>query len=212
MGWRESERRLDDTLFESHDSSRGLPAPGRTRRAGGCLRSVGVVAVAVLGLLVVLALIGTSTRRPTSAISAAPPLSQAEATTGQTVYGTGQAAHTGDLNVMLVEVLDPFTPGSSFEQGLAHGRLVAAHFAIVNTARTERVLATFFDAQVTDAQNHTWRQSFAGSDLPRLDGNLEPGATRDGWIVFDVGQDATGLQLRMKGDITSVGSVFQLSP
>lgn len=34
--------------------------------------------------------------------------------------------------------------------------------------------------------------------------------TRRGWVVFEVGDDATGITLRLKGGLTATGSLFDL--
>jgi hypothetical protein len=54
------------------------------------------------------------------------------------------------------------------------------------------------------------RSARSATDLSQLDGEVGPGEARRGGIVFEVTQDATGLRLRLKGNITATGSLFEL--
>src|SRR5687767_1907614 len=104
MGWRESERRLDETVLGGHSSSMRPGAPSRTPSGRGCLRWLAIGAIAMVGLVVVLSVIGyavgvrTDTSSPVTARDSRAPRAEQDAN------GIGQTARTGDLEVTLIEV------------------------------------------------------------------------------------------------------------
>lgn len=54
------------------------------------------------------------------------------------------------------------------------------------------------------------RPTRAGMSPTTLDGDVGRGLTRRGWVAFEVGDDAAGLTLRLKGELTATGSLFDL--
>lgn len=128
----------------------------------------------------------------------------------QDVFAVGQTAHTGDFDVTLHTVTDPFTPASQFERPQANNRFVAVEVEVTNTSDENQVMSTLAGAELTDSQNRGWNIAIAGTDLPQLDGQVPPGDARRGWVVFEVAQDATDLRLRIKGNLTATGSLFDL--
>lgn len=129
---------------------------------------------------------------------------------GQDVYAVGRTAHTGDFDVTLHQVQDPYAPTNQFETPQPGQRFVAVEVEVRNTGDERLAMSTLLGAEVTDSQNRPWNVALAGTDLPHLDGEVGPGEARRGWIVFGVAQDATGLQLRLKGNLTATGSLFEL--
>lgn len=129
---------------------------------------------------------------------------------GQEVYAVGQTAHTGDFDVTVHQVQDPFTPTNQFESPRAGHRFVAVEVEVRNTGTERAPMSTLLGAEVTDSMNRPWNVALAGLDLPHLDGEVGPGEARRGWMVFEVAQDATGLRLRLKGNLTATGSLFAL--
>jgi hypothetical protein len=144
----------------------------------------------------------TTTGKDTPAPTAKPP--------AQDVYKLGQTAHTGDFDITLHQVKDPYTPTNQFETPRPGNRYVAVEMEAKNTSGSNKTLSTLLGAEVTDSLNRPWDIALAGMDLPQLDGDVQAGQNRRGWIVFEVPQDAKGLKLRIKGDFTATGSVFQL--
>lgn len=129
---------------------------------------------------------------------------------GQDLFAVGQTAHTGGFDVTLHAVTDPFMPTSQFERPQTNNRYVAVEVEATNTGDDTETLSTLLGAEVIDSQNRHWNIAMTGTDLPRLDGQVPPGEARRGWIVFEVAHDATDLQLRIKGNLTATGSLFQL--
>lgn len=130
---------------------------------------------------------------------------------GQDVYAIGQTARTGDFDVTLHTVEDPYVPSNPFDRPGDGNRFVAVELTATNTSDVQKPLSTMLGAEVTDSLSRPWDVAFAGFDLPQLDGMVPAGESRRGWIVFEVPNDATGLRLRIKGNLTATGSLFALS-
>lgn len=131
--------------------------------------------------------------------------------TDREVHAIGQAAHTPSFDVTVVQVVDPYTPTSAFDTQDRPGyRLVAVEADVTNTSDQQLQLSILGGTGLTDAQDRTWDVAIAGVDRPRLDGFIAPDETRRGWIVFEVADDATDLQLRLKGNLSATGSLFDL--
>ena len=130
---------------------------------------------------------------------------------GQEVYGLGQTAHTGDFDVTLHTVEDPYVPTNQFERPADGQRYVAVEVEVKNTGDESRPMSTLLGAEVTDSLSRGWDIALAGFDRPQLDGTVAAGESRRGWIVFEVAQDSSALRLRLKGNLTATGSLFALS-
>jgi hypothetical protein len=129
---------------------------------------------------------------------------------GQEVYTVGQTAHTGDFNIVLHTVTDPWVSTNEFDTPQPGNRFVAVEVEVKNTDDEMDIVSTLLDAEVTDSMNRPWDIALAGFELPQVDGEVQPGEARRGWMVFEVPADATDLQLRIKGELTSTGSLFDL--
>jgi hypothetical protein len=136
----------------------------------------------------------------------------AEAPT-QDVYAVGDTAHTDVFDVTVNQVVDPWTSTNQFETPAEGHRFVAVEVSLVNTEGEDEITtwSSILGAELTDGQGRPWDVALAGTELPQLDGDVGKGMTRRGWVVFEVGGDATELQLRLKGSVTATGSLFQLS-
>lgn len=129
---------------------------------------------------------------------------------GQDVYTVGQTAHTGDLNVLLRKVADPWTPRNRLQAPQAGYRYVAVELELKNTGRSTEIMSTWRKLKILDARGHPWDVTLAGYDLPQIDGSVAPGRERRGWAVFLLPANATGLHLRVKGEMTEPGALFAL--
>jgi hypothetical protein len=130
---------------------------------------------------------------------------------GQDVYAVGQSAHTGDFDVLLHTVEDPYVPSNEFERPSEGHRYVAVEVEVSNSSDEAQPMSTLLGAEVMDSASRAWNIALAGLDRPQLDGTVAAGESRRGWIVFEVAQDSTGLRLRLKGNLTATGSLFALS-
>jgi hypothetical protein len=128
------------------------------------------------------------------------------------VFSLGQTAHTGDFDVTVHAATDPFTPSNPAEPAPQPGNhYVAVDMTMANTSDEPLTVSTLAMTELVDSSDRAWPVAIAGVDLPRLDAmNVGPGQTRRGWVVFEVGADATDLRVRVQGNLTATGSLFQL--
>ncbi len=179
------------------------PAPPTVvQKKGGCFRWIGIAVVAFVGLVVLLVIVvaatgGGSSKKAPSAISPS-----------QATYTIGQTAHTGDFDVTLDTVENPYKPTNQFETPEAGQHFVALELTVKNNATEAKTMSTLLGAELQDSQSRPWGVALAGTNLPQLDGKVAVGESRRGWVVFNVADDAAGLKLRLKGNLTATGSVF----
>lgn len=130
--------------------------------------------------------------------------------TEQEIFAVGDTSTTGDFEVTLHTVQDPFVPTNEFETPPDGQRFVAVEMTFTNTTDDNVPLSTLLGFELKDSENRPWDITIAGIDLPQLDGDVAANDSRRGWAVFAVAEDATGLTLRVKGSLTANGSLYQL--
>ena len=145
----------------------------------------------------------TTTEEETTTTAAAAP--------SQDVYAVGETAHTGVFDVTVHTVASPWESGNQFEVPQPGHHFVAVEASLVNVDGSElETWSSVLGAEITDSLGRPWDIAFAGYELPMLDGDVGLGMTRRGWIVFEVADDAAGLLLRLSGNLTATGSLFDL--
>jgi hypothetical protein len=172
------------------------------QKKGGCFRWIGIAVVVFLGIIVIGVIASGGSKKSSS--------SSSSSNADKAPLAIGATDHTGDFDVLLKAVQNPYMPANQFERAPAGQHFVAVEILATNTADDQKTLSTLLGLEVHDAQSRAWNIAIAGTDLPQLDGTLAKGESRDGWAVFAVADDATGLTLRIKGDVTSTGAVFSL--
>jgi Domain of unknown function (DUF4352) len=131
---------------------------------------------------------------------------------GQDVYAVGQTAHTGDFDVTVHALEDPFAVNNQFEVPPEGHRFVGVEATVTNTGGEPLPFSTLMGVELFDQLDRPWQIALAGTDRPQLDApTVAPGESRRGWVVFSVPPDATELTLRVKGNLTATGSLFSLS-
>jgi hypothetical protein len=129
----------------------------------------------------------------------------------QNIYSIGDTAHTSVFDVTVHQVVSPWQSTNQFETPQAGRHFVAVEASLTNTEGDElETWSSLLGAELTDTQGRPWEVAFAGTELPSLDGDVGRGMTRRGWVVFEVADDASGLLLRLKGELTATGSLFDL--
>lgn len=133
------------------------------------------------------------------------------ATTPET-FAIGETAHTGDFDVTVNAVTDPYAPTNQFDaQPAAGNRFVAVELSMTNTGAEPQPISTLANTEITDSQGRLGTLPLTGTELPKIDAvTAAPGELRRGWVVFEVVGDATELKVRIKGNLTATGSLFQL--
>jgi hypothetical protein len=130
---------------------------------------------------------------------------------GQDVYAIGETAHTGDFDVTVHGIEDPFVPGNTFETAQAGHRLVGVEATVINVSDEPLPFSTLAGVELFDQLDRPWSVTIAGTDRPQLDApTVAPGEARRGWVVFSVPAEASDLTLRVKGNLTATGSLFDL--
>ncbi len=130
---------------------------------------------------------------------------------GQDVYAIGQTAHTGEFDVTVHTLEDPFTPGQ-FETPAAGHRFVGVELTVTNSSDGPLPFSTLAGVELIDQADRPWDITIAGLDRPQIDAlTVAPGEARRGWVVFSAPADATKLTLRVKGNLTATGSLFALN-
>lgn len=131
-------------------------------------------------------------------------------TQGERTYSVGETSQTDDFEMTVHEVRDPYTSTNQFDTPDAGNRYVAVEVEVKNVGDDRQTISTLLGAELIDSLNRPWDIALAGMDLPQLDGEVVPGQSRRGWMVFEVPADASGLKLRLKGSITAQGSLYVL--
>jgi Domain of unknown function (DUF4352) len=72
-------------------------------------------------------------------------------------------------------------------------------------------VSTLLNFELTDAEGRKYNQSIvADTGTAPIDGTVPPNDQRRGVVVYEVPVGITGLELRVKGDLSSGGTVFTL--
>lgn len=131
---------------------------------------------------------------------------------GQDVYALGQTAHSGDFDVTVHALEDPFAAGQFEAPPIEGHRFVGAEVTVTNTSDQALPFSTIAGVELFDQLDRPWDITLAGLERPQLDApTVGPGEARRGWVVFSVPPDATELTLRVKGNLTATGSLFALN-
>lgn len=124
--------------------------------------------------------------------------------------GIGGTDTTSGFQVTLIAVTDPWVSTSEFEHPSAGNRYVAVELSMVNTTADTQTFSSLLGLEVVDSLGQHWRPTFAGVNLPQVDGTLAPGAMIRGSQVFEVPVASTGLALVVTGSLTATGITFTL--
>jgi Domain of unknown function (DUF4352) len=152
-----------------------------------------------------------TTEADTETTAAETETTEPPAEEGQDVFAIGETAHTGDFDVTVHTVEDPLAT-SEFETPAAGNRFVGVEATVTNTSDEPLPFSTLAGMELFDQLDRPWSVTIAGTDRPQLDApTVAPGEARRGWVVFEVPPDATELTLRVKGNLTATGSLFDLS-
>lgn len=179
-----------------------------------------IIGATVFVALIVVAMIaapaedetGTASDSTTPADAPAAELPAVGTAEGQDIYAIGQTATTGGADVTVHTVTDPYVDPNQFATPNDGMRHVAVEVTITNPTDQLVTWSSILGAELTDSANRGWNITFAGTDLPGLDGDIPIQGERRGWLVFEVAADSTGLVVRIKGNLTATGSLFQLTP
>lgn len=179
------------------------PAPQSLASSGGASPSrrwwhrvplVAVAAAAVLGL--------SACRTNEAAL-----VNDDGTSTPQAEFVVGDRAVLGDLEYLIHGVTDPFDNGSALGDPRAGNRWVAVDVEVFNIGTEPFDLVPVICFDVQDGLNRTFDQEFwVETDVARPSGEIAPGASRRGTLVWELPVDATELRMNAKCELFSKGS------
>lgn len=108
----------------------------------------------------------------------------------------GEVASGGTLD-MVVEGVERTTTIDEFQEADEGNEFVVVTLAVKNTTEAEYLnFSGFLQTSLKDDQDYSYDQTFAVTDSRFDDGQLVPGEVSRGEVVYEVPEDASGLQLQ----------------
>lgn len=211
---------------------------GRERHENGKARTgficgiIGTALSALWTLLIILAVVGTAsavntavddlnstvpaaeTPAPIAAAPAVPAAPAPSASSTKAVYNVGDTAKTGDFAVTVYGFKNPQASANSFIQPDPGMHYVSVDVQLTNSdPKTQRAFSSLLGFHLVDAQNRQYDSDIFGAGLKpgAPDGMIAAGQSVRGLVVFEVPNGATGLKLRVQGNITAAGALFNLA-
>lgn len=224
------QRYYDGTQWTDHYAPAGQQAPAGgapypPQKKGGASKVL-IPVLACLGIAAIAAIIGVAVAGSaddedtasnggddvTTEAAGEPGTSgSGDEGSGEDTYAVGETGTSSDLEITVNTVEDPWVPSNEFDTPPAGQRYVGVEMTVVNTGDQTATFSTLAGIEVVDEQGQAWDVALTASDQPGIDGDIPAGATRKGWVYLAVGEDATGLQMRVKGSLTAEGALFLLS-
>lgn len=140
-----------------------------------------------------------------------------EKTTTESVAKVGESVTDKDLDFVVTDITTAKTLGNSFTEKDAQGTFQVITLKITNQGKeTKTIDSSMF--QLTDSEGRTFDRSVEGQSAKGFgEGNVDlflqqvqPGLSVTGDIVFDIPDNASGLQLIVKGSVFSSGKKIDL--
>jgi len=170
-------------------------------------------ALIVIVLIIIISVIansgGSSNKTTTSGTASPTTAAGGQTAGGQQKLTVGQTGKTGDFEATLNAVTDPYASTNQFVQPAAGTRFVAVDVTMRNVSNDQQPVSSALSFELTDSTGQKYNETFAPG-LTAIDGLVPPNDQRRGTMVYQVPLTATGLELRVRGDISSGGTVFTL--
>jgi hypothetical protein len=202
-------------IGSSNDNKKTSVSAGASSSSSVAATTVAVTTIATPTTKAVPTTVATGAAPTTTATTAAPTTAAPTTVAAKASYQIGETAKTADLEVTLNGVTDPYAPSSNLFKPKPGDRWVAVDVTVKNNGSDKMTFSTLALMELKDSQSQTWNVSLEGSaadtTTPQLDGDVVPGDSRRGIAVFEIPDAATGLKLRVKGEITANGAVWQIS-
>jgi hypothetical protein len=122
----------------------------------------------------------------------------------------GDTGTSGEFDVLVHEVEDPYQASNDFEEPEAGQRLVAVELTVTNTSGEESIFSTLAQMEAVDSESRSWDVAFAGYDRPQVDGSVAAGESRRGWVVFSVDENADLQAMTVAAGFGEEGQTFAL--
>ncbi len=123
-------------------------------------------------------------------------------------FTVGDRVAIGDWQIEVHEFIDPYDDDNRFLGPDAGRRWVAVDVEVFNIGDQPRDVTSVFCFDLQDELNRNFDQElFADTKVDAPNGEVQPGESRRGTIVFEIPDDASGLRLNFKCQLLSTGSV-----
>jgi len=130
------------------------------------------------------------------------------------LYNVGETAKTGDLEVTVYGFTNPQPPVNESYEPSPGMHFVSVDVQITNPdSRDQQSFSSLLGFHLLDDQNFQYGEDFADAGLTpgAPNGEIAAGQSIRGFVAFEVPDTASGLKLRVQGNITASGAVFDLA-
>lgn len=167
---------------------------------------------AVAGMLVLasVAAVGSATKENTASKVDGTQVQATSRSSETKVFQVGDVVELGDWQVVVHEVTDPLRPGrDDLFQPSPGNRWVAVDAEVTNLSRKAQTVSSLLCFEVQDDTKRAYNVTIAPTEDKSVDGEVDAnGGARRGTLVFEVGKEATGLQLRFSCELFERGTAI----
>lgn len=161
---------------------------------------IGVAVVLLIGLAV------RADRRDAGGGGRSGPAPASEVKT----YAVGETARTGNLDVTVLGFKDPQPPGPFIPPG-AGNHFVSVDVQLANRGANAQGFSSLLQLHLADAADRQFNSTFGEVTPPAPDGDIAPGGTIRGMVLFAVPDGTTGLRFRVQGTLGGPAVTFALA-
>ena len=144
---------------------------------------------------------------PPAATATSP--TAAAVTSAPSAHTLGQAVSTGGFDITVHGFKDPEAPGD-FLRPMPGRHFVSVDVEVANRSSRQRSFSFLLGFHLLDAADNQLDPTFGDLMPPPPDGDIAPGRSLRGWVVFEVPDGTSGLRLRARGDLVEAGGLFPL--
>lgn len=132
-------------------------------------------------------------------------------TTAPSRYKVGDVIQADTWQVVAHGVNDPqASPNPSFDKPKAGNRRIGIDFEVKNIGSKNRTFSYLLQLELQDADNHNYNGAFTTVEPKAPDGDIEPGGSRRGIVVFEVPQAEHGFTLRFNASGFGTATIIDL--
>ncbi len=128
-------------------------------------------------------------------------------------YDVGDTADTGGFSVTVYGFKNPQPPASEFLTARPGMHYVSVDVQMTNKdPKEQESFSSMLGFHLIDAQNRQYNEDFmdAGLTPGAPGGEIAAGQSVRGFVAFEVPDGTSGLKLRVQGNLTAAGAVFNL--
>lgn len=121
-------------------------------------------------------------------------------------FKVGESVKLGDWAVTVNSVENPFTSSSSFDTPAEGKKYVAVDVSVQNNSTKPEIVSSLACFSLQDSTGQSYTQALVAGAPSAPNGEVAPGETVRGTIVYEVPESATGLKEKFKCDLFSTGT------